>query len=256
MSNQPTLLSCHSLSVGYEGKAVLSDINFSLHSGNMAALVGPNGSGKSTLLRTLAALQPIVSGVVKYSDCDVSALSPRRLANLRALVSTSKQGGGALTVREAVAVGRARMIGCFGRMKDNDISIVDDAICSVGMSALAERRLGTLSDGERQKVMIARAIAQDTPLILLDEPTAFLDVAARLEILDLLREIANKGKAILLSTHDIAPTLERSDTIVVVDPEQHTAYAGDRDEIIATGALNVAFAAKNIRFNPDILDFR
>ncbi|MDE6206718.1 MAG: ABC transporter ATP-binding protein [Muribaculaceae bacterium] len=249
-------LSCSRLAVGYNGGAVLDNINIELRRGSMAVLVGTNGSGKSTLLRTLAGIQKPLAGSVFFSGLDISGLSIGELADLRAVVSTVRQGGGAMTVEETVGVGRLRRTGCFGRMADTDKEIVSQSLAAVNMTHMASRRLATLSDGEKQKVMIARALAQNTPLIILDEPTAFLDVAARIEVLDLLRHLADDGKTILLSTHDIAPTLERSDTVVAVNPSAKSVTYGSLRDMIDSGALEASFAAKNIHFNPTLLDFR
>ena len=126
----------------------------------------------------------------------------------------------------------------------------------VGISSFAHRYLATLSDGERQKVMIARALAQDTPLIFLDEPTAFLDVAARIETMDLLRRLAMSGKSIVLSTHDIAPAVSRADYIIVADKSRKRVIVGNRDEMIASGALDAAFDGSAVKFDASLLDYR
>ena len=192
-------------------------------------LIGANGSGKSTLLRTLAGLQAAVGGVVEICGRPVGSYGRRALARVRAIVDTARHGGGGLTVEEAVAV---------------------------GMPDFARRSLAELSDGERQKVMIARALAQQTPLLILDEPTAFLDVAARLEIMKMLRSLADAGRAVILSTHDIAPAMAQADMVLAVDAAARTAVLGARDGMIAGGVLDRTFAGAGLHFDPAVMDFR
>lgn len=243
------ILETHSLAVGYRNKEILHGINFTLRLGQMAVLIGPNGCGKSTLLRTLAGLQPPLAGGTAISGKDVAAYSRRELARRLSVVSTERNGGGALTAAECVAIGRHPYTGPFGRLSAADKAIVDDSIAAVGMTDKADRYLGTLSDGERQKIMIARALAQQTPLIILDEPTAFLDVAGRIETMRLLRTLADRGHTILLSTHDIAPAVAQADTLLVVEASAGRLHAGPKSEIIATDILDRAFAGSGLHFN-------
>lgn len=191
------------LSVGYRNKPILSDVNLAIPHGQVTMLIGPNGSGKSTLLRTIAGMQPPLAGEVLVSDKAVSRLSVRERAALIAVVLTDREGGGGLTVFEAVSIGRHPYSGAFGHLSPRDREIVNKSIADVGLTHKSGEYLARLSDGERQKAMIARAIAQDTPVIVLDEPTNFLDVAARYDIMALLGKVA-ADKTILLSTHDIA----------------------------------------------------
>lgn len=251
-----TVLKCSELAVGYREKTILTDISFSLPEGTFTVFVGANGSGKSTLLRTLAGQQPPLAGKVEICGKPIGDYGRRSLAKVRALVDTSRYGGGALTVGEAVAVGRYAFTGWTGLLSKDDKAIVADALGSVGMLSYIDRHLASLSDGERQKVMIARALAQQTPLIILDEPTAFLDVAARLDIMKMLRRLVDGGKTVLLSTHDIAPAVAQADMILAVDPSRHTAVLGDRDVMIADGSLDRTFAASGLRFDASVLDYR
>lgn len=152
---------------------------------------------------------------------------------------TEPEGG--LSVTETVEIGRHPYTGILGRLSDKDNGIVADSIRAVGMEHMKDRLLGTLSDGERQKVMIARALAQDTPLIILDEPTAFLDVAGRIEITSLLRRLADSGKSIVLSTHDVSSAIAVSDILWTVDKAEGKVYTADRDSAISLGYLDKAF---------------
>lgn len=249
-----TILKTDNLGVGYGRRTVLSDICVSAVRGSLTALVGANGSGKSTLLRTLSGAQKPTAGSVHISGFDLASLGKRARARLLAMVSTDRTGAGALTVRETVEIGRHPHTGPFGRLDSADNSAVAKALADVGMEHYADRLLGTLSDGERQKVMLARALAQDTPLIILDEPTAFLDVAGKYEINRLLRSLADNGHTIILSTHDIASSVEAADTIWVVDHSLGHVVAADKASAISSGMLDRAFPS--LRFDPSTLTFR
>lgn len=245
------ILSTDRLSVGYEGRTVLRDVNLRLAKGSFTALIGANGSGKSTLLRTLAGGQAPLGGEVLIGSCSVAAMDRRQLASARALVNTARNGGGAMTVEEAVGVSRYVHTGIFGRLSSADREAVDKALEAVGIAHFRGRYLGRLSDGEKQKVMIARALAQATPLVILDEPTAFLDVQARIEVLDLLTDLCRAGKTVLLSTHDIAPTLARADNVVVV--ADGSAQQVAISDAMAGEVLNKTFP--KLKYNAAKLDF-
>lgn len=246
-----TLL-CQNVAAGYGSRTVLSNINLEIEPGQLAAIIGANGSGKSTLLRVLAGLDQPLQGQVFYKGNRVDTLTNRQLAKLRAFVSTWRQGGGALSVAETVATGRSANAGLFGRLSKADRSAVSEAMQAVGVDKFADRYLGTLSDGEKQKVLIARALAQDTPLLILDEPTAFLDVAARIDTLALLRRLADTGRSIVFSTHDIAPAFARADAIICVTGG--TAVCGTVDTLAGNGILAATFPS--LSYHPDILDYR
>lgn len=216
------VLSTHSLSVGYAAgashrKAVLEGIDAHLAARTLIVLVGANGSGKSTLLRTLCGAQPALSGEIYIAGVPLSSMSVAARASQLALVLTDNSSGGGLTVEEAVAIGRHPYTGLWGRLSRKDHDIIAGAIEAVGMADKRHRFLATLSDGERQKVMIARALAQDTPIIVLDEPTSYLDVAARFEIMALMRRLVDDlHKTVLLSSHDIAPAMAVADGVWAV----------------------------------------
>lgn len=257
------ILSTHNLAVGYPGnhgsapRIVLSGLSLTLPAASVTVLVGANGIGKSTLLRTIAGAQPPIAGRVIIDGRDVASISPRRRARMLALVYTDRTGGGGLTVGEVVSLGRQPYTGFLGRLDQDDRDIVSRAMTAVGISDKAGRYLASLSDGERQKTMIARALAQQTPLIVLDEPTAFLDVASRLEIMQLLgRLAADEGKTVLLSTHDIAPAMAIADRLWVVDACAATIIEGPAEAVIAAGAMDLVFPGRNVAYDPAARDFR
>jgi len=236
-----TVLETHNLNVGYGNRSVLAEVNLTVRQGSFTALIGANGSGKSTLLRTLAGSQAPLGGSVSLSGTDMKLLRRSEISKKLAMVFTDRTGGGGLSVEETVEIGRYPYTGLLGRLGNEDHKIVDESIEAVGMSATKGRLLGTLSDGERQKVMIARALAQDTPLIILDEPTAFLDVAGRIEITALLRRLADSGKAIVLSTHDVSSAIASADKLWIVDKAAERIYSSDRNASIEKGLPDKAF---------------
>lgn len=179
--------------VGRHTTEIVSDINLTLYSGQMVSLLGANGAGKSTLLRTVAGTQPPLKGTVTVAGHNLATISRKALSRLISVVTTDRTMAGGLTVSELVGLGRQPHTGFIGRLGDNDRAAVADAMQAVGISHKAECFVAELSDGERQKVMIARAVAQATPIILLDEPTSFLDVASRTDVLQLLHRLASKA---------------------------------------------------------------
>ena len=207
------------LSVGYKiGHAVVSDINLTLQSGKLASLIGANGVGKSTLLKTLTGFLPKLEGSLLLDGKDISEFSQRALARQISIVLTQKPDVQNLTVEEIVGLGRSPYTGFFGKLHANDQQIVDESITAVGIEKLKNRMIQTLSDGERQKVMIAKALAQQTPVIFLDEPTAFLDFSSKVETFQLLQRMAHEmGKLVLLSTHYLELAVRFSDTLLQVN---------------------------------------
>lgn len=207
------------LSVGYKvGHTVVSDINLTLQSGQLACLIGENGVGKSTLLKTLTGFLPKLEGSLLLDGKDISEFSQRALARQISIVLTQKPDVQNLTVEEIIGLGRSPYTGFFGKLHANDQQIVDESITVVGIEKLKNRMIQTLSDGERQKVMIAKALAQQTPVIFLDEPTAFLDFSSKVETFQLLQRMAHEmGKLVLLSTHDLELAVRFSDTLLQVN---------------------------------------
>ena len=243
------LLHTQGLTVGFAGRPLIADITLGVNSGEVAALIGLNGTGKSTLLRTLAGSQQPLAGTIMLGDRPVTAMSSMQRARALSVVLTGKPQVGLLDVRTLVSLGRQPWTGHLGRLTDRDHARVDEAMERTGTLAFADRGLRSLSDGEGQKVMIARALAQDTPVMLLDEPTAFLDLVNRIEVMQLLRDIARaQDRAVLLSTHDLASALQLCDRILLV--HERALWSGTPAEAIATGILDRAFAAHGMRFDP------
>lgn len=253
-SERNEAITAHGLSVGY-ATPILKDINITLPYGEVTALVGRNGAGKSTLLKTLSGVIPPLSGEVLIEGRSIRSMKPSTLAHRMSLVTTERGMAAGLTLRQLVALGRQPHTGLFGILSASDRECVERCMKMLKISHLAEKHCATLSDGEFQKGLIARALAQDTPIMLLDEPLSHLDVAARVEIMAMLQEIAAASrKAILLSTHDVAQALRMAGRIWMV--------ASDGAFIDSTPAnlmesenIRRLFDVENVIFDPLTQDF-
>ncbi len=235
------LLHTRALSAGHDTRVVLKDVDADLHEGELVALIGVNGSGKSTLLRTLAGLRAPLSGEVLIKGEPLASMSTAQRARMISVVLTGKPRGGMLDVYTLVSLGRQPWTGRLGRLNEDDHRKVQEAMERTGISRFAERSIHSLSDGESQMVMIARALAQDTPLMLLDEPTAFLDLVNRVKVMKLLRTIVHDtGKAALISTHDLHTAMEFSDRLMIIGGEG--IWMGSPRAAIQEGILRMAFA--------------
>ena len=223
--NKKKMITLKNLVVGYPDGRHTRQLNHAAneeaHDGMLTCLIGANGAGKSTLLRTIAGFQLPLEGTVLLGGDDVRALSPRQRAERMAVVLTDRPDVMCTTVWEMVATGRAPFTGFWGRLSGKDRNIVTRSLRLVGIEWMADRTVASLSDGERQKVMIAKALAQQTPVILLDEPTAFLDYPSRVEVMQLLLNIAHEEhKTVLLSTHDLDLALQTADRLWLFERER------------------------------------
>ncbi len=236
------------LSVGYDDKIVLSDISQTLEAGQMVCMLGSNGAGKSTILRTLAGFQPALSGKVMIGGRDLTSLSVSERSKTVSVVLTERVEVPYMKVADLALMGRAPYTGFFGKPAREDRIIAREAIEMVGIGSLAERTVDTLSDGERQKALLAKALAQRTPVILLDEPTAFLDFHAKVSILRLLRRLAHElNRIILLSTHDVEMAIQLSDGLWVVQDGEITA--GTAAMLTKNGVLGHYLQAEGISYD-------
>ncbi|MBQ8713466.1 MAG: ABC transporter ATP-binding protein [Prevotella sp.] len=251
----------HQLSIGYQkkkknAKTVATDINATIRQGELTCLLGANGVGKSTLLRTLSAFQPKLGGSILIEGQDISQYTDKKLSRLIGVVLTEKPEVRNMTVRELVSLGRSPYTGFWGSYSKEDLQIVDEALALVGIGDLDSRMVDTLSDGERQKVMIAKALAQQTPIIYLDEPTAFLDFPSKVEVMLLLRRISQEArKTIFLSTHDLELALQVADRIWLMDAAEGISI-GTPQKLAATGKLKRFTERKGIHFDSDSLTIR
>ena len=214
-------ISLKNLAIGYKNKKLLSDISLSIPEGVLVCLIGANGVGKSTLLRTIAGFQEPLSGKFFLQGKNRDDLSNRDISRIISVVLTQKPDVMNITVEEMVGLGRSPYTGFWGSLSVADKGIVDEALEMVGILALKQRLIQTLSDGERQKTMIAKALAQQTPIVLLDEPTAFLDYPSKVEMMQMLHRLAaEKRKTILLSTHDLELAFQLSDTLLYIGKDR------------------------------------
>lgn len=236
------------LTLRYGQRTLLEGVTTSFPQASITALIGRNGTGKSTLLRAIAGLGPVAEGGVALCGEPLTSLSPRERAALLAVVTTERIRIANLTCEQVVALGRAPYTDWIGRIRPDDREMVDRALRLVGMEAFAHKTMDRMSDGECQRVMIARALAQDTPIILLDEPTAFLDLPNRYALAMLLRRLAHdERKCILFSTHDLDIALTLCDDVALLDtPQLHHLPAR---EMARSGLLEPLFSGAGLRFD-------
>ncbi len=256
----PETVKTINLSTGYltkKGPAVItSGINASLHSGELTCLLGPNGAGKSTLLKTLSAFLPPIGGEITIEGRSISKYQDSELARTLGVVLTERLSLANMSTEGLIGLGRSPYTGFFGNLNDNDRRIVDEAMSLVRIENLKGRMVQTLSDGERQKVLIAKALAQETPIIFLDEPTAFLDYPSKVEIMQLLLRLSRlKDKTIFLSTHDMDLALQTADTVWLID-KPHGVTVGTPEDLALSGDLERYFIREGILFDMESGIFR
>lgn len=211
------MITLRNITLAYGDRTLVENGSAEFAAGELTALVGRNGAGKSTLLRAITAIEPPKSGEVLLDGTNAAAMPPETIARTISFVGTEKVRIANLRCEDIVAIGRAPYTNWIGRMQAADRRIVADALQAVGMEAFAARSIDTLSDGECQRIMIARALAQQTPTIVLDEPSAFLDIPTRFEICRLLQRLAHdEGKCILFSTHDLDAAMPVCDSVAVI----------------------------------------
>ena len=212
------MIELHNFTIGYGEHTLLREINATIEKGKLTALIGRNGTGKSTLLRAIAGLNRHYSGEIILNGYNAVGLGAEVMAKTLAFVSTERTRIANLRCEDVVAIGRAPYTNWIGRLQDADKEVVMRSLSSVGMAAYVGRTMDKMSDGECQRVMIARALAQSTPIILLDEPTSFLDMPNRYELCNLLAKLAHdEGKCILFSTHELDIALSLTDAIALID---------------------------------------
>lgn len=254
-----SVLQTKNLTVGYgKGKNrqdILSQICLQANSRQIIALIGANGTGKSTLLRTLAALQPALDGEILLNSKDINQLTPKEIAVQVSLVLTDRIQTGYLTVGDLVAMGRHPHTDWRGRMRESDLEATLDALTITGLSQLIQSDLQELSDGQRQKAMIARALAQDGNLMLLDEPLIHLDVPSKWEIMNLLRRMAHeRSKTVILATHELDLSLRMADQLWLIDGEKNI-ITGAPEDLVLDGLISKVFDSEQYFFDQELGGF-
>ena len=242
-------ISLNNITLSYGPRILLERVSAKIPARSLTAFIGRNGTGKSSLLRVIAGLNRAAEGEIRLCDRPLASLSPQQLATTVSFVATDKVRIANLACEDMVALGRAPYTNWIGRMQQSDRAIVHRALEIVGLSGFARKSMETLSDGECQRAMIARALAQDTPVILLDEPTAFLDLPNRYALVSLLSRLAHEeGKCVLFSTHDLDIALSLCDSVLTIDtPALHHSPAA---EMAASGVLERLFSDSGVAFDP------
>ena len=238
-----------SLSLGYGSRILIDSLSATVKRGELTALVGRNGTGKSTLLRAITGLGERIGGDILLGDKSIDSLSTAERATMVAFVTTDKVRIANLHCRDVVALGRAPYTNWIGRMQEQDEEIVMRSMELVGMSDYADKTMDRMSDGECQRIMIARALAQQTPIILLDEPTAFLDMPNRYELCTLLQRLAHEEQTcILFSTHELDIALALCDSIALISPPQ--LHLLPTEEMVKSGYIEKLFTSGIVNFDP------
>lgn len=254
------VLTAQDLTIGYahsraDKTVIAQDLNLVLHAHELVCLVGPNGVGKSTLLRTLTGLQPALGGTLLIQGKPLEKYNNKAIARLVSVVLTAPVQVGAMKVRNLVGLGRFPFTGLFDSRNPEDDAAVQTALEMTGAESLAERFVHELSDGERQRVMIARALAQEPMLLILDEPTAFLDLPGRVATMQLMRELAHThGKAVLASTHDLDQAMHLADRMWLMGKDG-AILQGAPEDLVLSGAFGTTFAQPNLKFDLETGNF-
>jgi iron complex transport system ATP-binding protein len=248
------------LAIGYHHgrstRRIAGDLHLSLKAGEFVCLLGPNGTGKSTLIRSLSGMQAPLSGSIRIGGSDFQTIPPRQRARMVSVVLTETLPTGMMDAYALVALGRHPYSGWLGALDEEDRQRIDWALDAVGATPLAGRQVAELSDGERQKVSIARALAQQTEVMLLDEPTAFLDLPRRVELMRVLRDLAHREKlALLLSTHDLDLALRFADRLWVLSGEGELIQ-GYPETLAMSGDFARIFESESLDWDPSIGSFR
>lgn len=253
-SGEEKTVTIDNLSIGYRvkgvEKVVAHGLRADINQGEMTCLLGANGVGKSTLLRTLAAFLPPLKGSVRVKGKNIDAYKSQELSRLIGVVLTERCRVRNLTSMELIAMGRSPYTGFWGVLDKTDRQVVVQAMEQTGIGHLAQRKVSALSDGELQKVMIAKALAQETPIVILDEPTAFLDYPSKIDLMQLLRHLAHSlGKTIFLSTHDIDLALQLADKLWLMS-DNGGLTIGTPEDLAINGSLQHFFHHTDVIFQP------
>lgn len=243
------IIAAKQVDVGYDKKTVISNVNINGMKGQIICLLGPNGAGKSTILRTLAGILAPINGCVTIDGKEIQQIKKKEISKKMALVLTDTISPGLITVKELVSMGRTPYTNFIGKLTKNDKEIVMNALETVDAVGLAERYYDELSDGEKQKVMIARALVQEPELIILDEPTSHLDIKHKIEVIQVLQKlVSEKQITVILSLHDIDLAIKGCQTVLMVNDGKVVAQ-GSPEEIVKQGCIQELYDIKGARYN-------
>lgn len=258
MSTKKYILKTKSLAVGYQQKKsvtiIQQDINLQLLAGEFVTILGKNGIGKSTLLRTLTKVQEQISGDVFLQQKKIQSYSLKELSTTISLVLTEKLPESQLTVFELVALGRQPYTNWIGKLQENDIERITSALKLTETDDLAQKHFHELSDGQLQRVLIARALAQDTKIIMLDEPTAHLDMHHTIKVFQLLKKLSKETeKTIIITTHEVNLAINAADQLILLT--ENNVICGTKNELIAKDSFNALFPSDIVNFNTSLEQF-
>ena len=242
-------LSIESLRIGYDDHILLDNLNLQVQGGELVCLMGANGAGKSTLLRALSSLQPPLNGTIAIDAISIYQMSAREKAKLISIVLTDQWDLGYLRVHELVAMGRYPHTGWRGHIQGRDRDMVNQALQTTGLNDLADRMVRELSDGQKQKTLIARALAQDGPIMILDEPLIHLDVANKWEVMNLLKHTAHSlNKVMIMATHEMELSIQMADKLWLITRDGQVAV-GCPEDLMIQGLFSAAFDSENYQFH-------
>ncbi|WP_237672617.1 ABC transporter ATP-binding protein, partial [Clostridioides difficile] len=243
------MLKTNNLSVGYNNKVVISNINVEVKNGEILCLLGSNGAGKTTLLRSLSKLISPIKGEIYLNGVNINCISRKALSKKMALVLTNRLLGDLMTVQDIVNIGRYPYTGFFGSLSKKDLIMVDEALESVDALHLKKRYFDELSDGEKQKVLVARALVQEPEIIILDEPTTHLDIKHRLELINILKKLSKeKSISVILSLHEIDIALKSCDKVALIKNNKVIAY-GQPEDVVDEDIINSLYELDDKNFN-------
>lgn len=243
-------LSCEKIQVGYGKKILLSDVELSVEPGHILTLIGPNGSGKSTILKTITRQLPMMGGIIYLGKRDMLSMSGEEIARSMSIVMTERVTPELMTCREVAAIGRYPFVGRMGILSGEDWRKVDEAMELVNASEVADKNFLEISDGQRQRVMLARAICQEPQILVLDEPTSYLDMRYKLDILKIIRKMAVEKKiAVIMSLHELELAQKVSDVIACVDGET-VSFVGTPEEVFAGDRIRKLYQLRADDFDP------
>lgn len=245
------MLKTKNLSVAYGKNTIIPDLSVSIPQGKITALIGPNGCGKSTLLKTLARINKPVAGEIFFNDKPLSSYGDKRLARSLSLLPQILVSPEGITVRKLVEYGRSPYLSHWGRLGQEDKSIVEQAMQQTGVSEFADKSVESLSGGQRQRAWIAMVMAQDTEVVMLDEPTTYLDMSHQVELMNLMQQMNAQGKTVVVVLHDLNQACRYCDHLIVLEQGQLVAQ-GSPDEVLTESLLDEVFDLKAKIFDDPI----
>lgn len=215
-----SVLRCKSLAAGYNNKPVVSDVNFEVHSGEIVTIIGANGAGKSTLLKTVAGLLPKIDGNIELNEKELADITPKERAGKISVLLTDKIHSEYMTCYDVIATGRYAYTNGLGMLSEEDRKAIKEAIGAMDIGSMQNKMFDRLSDGQKQRVMLARAICQQPEIIILDEPTSFLDIGYKIEIMSQIQKLAESGISVLMTMHDLDIAKAVSDKVISLKDER------------------------------------